>query len=238
MGAQARSEPAPTSGQPELRLWRVQEVEDLELDMAVLRQISHWCREYLAKPHDQLGRPGDVCPFVGHALRSRTIWLATVPRVMSAVEMKGVVAAYREKFLKLEPSSGSKRLEKAVLIVFPHVALDQARELIDTVQAELKVDFVDVGLMIGEFHQMNDAPGLHNPDFHPLRSPIPMLAIRHMVESDLVFLTRDFDAPHVRVRYLTSYIRNLPDLAAEKLARAETALRRAEAEMNTAQTKA
>jgi hypothetical protein len=43
--------------------------------------------------------------------------------------------------------------------------------------------------MIGQFHPKCDQPGLWNDDFRPLRSPIPLLAIRIMVPGDLPFLT-------------------------------------------------
>jgi hypothetical protein len=44
--------------------------------------------------------------------------------------------------------------------------------------------------MMLENFTLQREPGLRNPDFRPLRSPVPMLAIRHMVESDLLFMTR------------------------------------------------
>ena len=42
--------------------------------------------------------------------------------------------------------------------------------------------------MLGDFHPFSQSPGIHNPDFRPLKSPIPMLVIRHMVISDWLFL--------------------------------------------------
>ena len=48
--------------------------------------------------------------------------------------------------------------------------------------------------MIGEFHSAPPAKaGLHNPDFRPLYSPIPLLAIRNMVATDYPFLKSDQD---------------------------------------------
>ena len=45
-----------------------------------------------------------------------------------------------------------------------------------------------MGLMIGQFYPGCDEAGIRNPDFRPLQSPIPLLAIRHMVNSDFPFL--------------------------------------------------
>ena len=60
--------------------------------------------------------------------------------------------------------------------------------------------------MIGQFYPGCAENGLWNPDFRPLDSPLPMLAIRHMVESDLPFLTRETDPPEERSSFLRSYL--------------------------------
>ena len=59
--------------------------------------------------------------------------------------------------------------------------------------------------MLGEFHNRTESPGLHNPNFRPLRSPIPLLAIRYMVEVDLPFLVMADDLG-LRIRYLKAYL--------------------------------
>ena len=52
----------------------------------------------------------------------------------------------------------------------------------------MKDAFVRQGLMVGQFHPRSEQSGLWNEDFRPLRAPIPLLAIRRMVSSDLPFL--------------------------------------------------
>eukprot|EP00505_MAST-04D_sp_SCG-Rhode-Island_P006597 Stramenopile-MAST_4_protein_6597 len=81
-----------------------------------------------------------------------------------------------------------------------------APDVIDNVQLKLKPEFVANGLMIGEFHKHNNACGLRNPDFYPLRTPSPALAIRRIVPTDLVFLSPSKYAPELRLKFLTSYL--------------------------------
>ncbi len=101
-------------------------------------------------------------------------------------------------------------LYKAILLIFPDISgLLEQTALVDRIQQQLKPFFVEEGLMIGEFHEHNESPGLHNPDFRPLRSPIPMLAIRFMTEPDLPFLSRSSDDPQVRIRYLNAYLQQI-----------------------------
>ncbi len=190
-----------------------------------------WMRRFLAKPHPDLGRGGNVCPWVPGAIAQDTIWLTAVNSTDHAA-IRQVVTQYRERFLDLEPKNGELSMMKSILIVFPNVPSDNAA-VVDQVQLELKPQFVDSGLMIGEFHERNEGEGLRNPNFRPLRSPIPLLAIRFMVESDIPFLHRLMYPPELRTRLLKSYIRrlgttankNLFELALDALVTAQIELR-------------
>jgi hypothetical protein len=106
---------------------------------------------------------------------------------------------------------------------YPCIATDEAAQYINGLQQKLKPSFVEAGLMIGEFHQKNDAPGLHNPDFRPLQSPIPMLAIRYMHESDLPFLSRPSDSPERRIKYLQAYLGRISAWTTKKTSNIEAA---------------
>lgn len=211
------------------QLLRASEALRLLAAESALARIVLWVREFLANPHPELGRSGPVCPFAPAALNMDTVWLTEVTD--SSVDMATIgqiLGTYREIFLELEPKHGPPAMNKAVLIVFPNLGAAGAA-LVDEVQFGHKAKFVDAGLMLGEFHSTNMSPGLRNEAFFPLRSPVPMLAIRHMVETDLPFLRRDLDPPQTRVAFLRSYIRRLGgvmsrnnfDLALESLLKAE-----------------
>jgi hypothetical protein len=138
-----------------------------------------------------------------------TIWMAEVPEATATFEgISEIISEYRKLFIETEPKSGPEAMNKAFLVVFSALTAhgDEGAALVDEVQAHLKKYFVEVGLMLGEFHSANESPGLRNPDFRPLRSPIPMLAIRHMVESDLPFLIRESYPPKLRSSFLRSYL--------------------------------
>lgn len=57
-------------------------------------------------------------------------------------------------------------------------------KLMNGLHKTLKPFFVESELMIGGFHPVANKPGLHNPNFRPFLSPVPLLAIRFMVSSD------------------------------------------------------
>ncbi|RKH62451.1 hypothetical protein D7X96_29680 [Corallococcus interemptor] len=160
-------------------------------DLHVARQAVHWARSYLSAPHPELGRPGLVCPFVPRSL-DLSLFFPTVRRGMEFTpgDIEAAVLRYRDWFLQLEPREGRDAQYKSILLLFPDLRPEDYARLIDGPQERLKPAFVAEGLMVGQFHGAPPAnPGLWNPDFRPLKSPMPMLVIRHMVPSDLPFLT-------------------------------------------------
>lgn len=162
-------------------------------DLDCVTQIVAWAKDYLCHPHPELGREGPVCPFVPTSLTSCLFFIAVQRgRDLTQQDVYEVVMKYRDWFLELEPSEGREAQYKTILILFPDIPAEDAPKTIDATQIQLKPEFVAKGLMIGQFHQLppHDS-GLWNPDFRPLKSPVPLLAIRHMVPTDFPFLTRD-----------------------------------------------
>jgi hypothetical protein len=222
------------------RLMRVSEVERECTADSVRAQLLKWLRDFIGAPHPDLGRPGTICPFVPGALSMDTIWLSEVTDAEPTLDSIGeVIKEYRNVFLATEPCNPPESINKAFLVAFPTLVARGAEgtALIDQVQRTLKPYFVEQGMMLGEFHALNDSPGLHNPEFRPLRSPVPMLAMRLMVASDLPFMTRDQYSNSERVVFLRSYLYRLGgslkpskfNEVLEKLIVSEVALRAATA---------
>ncbi len=182
-----------------------------------------YVREFLAKPHPAVGRGGPVCPFVPTSLKKNSIYMSVIrtsalvetPRPMedpSAKEEKirQILARLLQDFIPvftgLEPSKGRLRQFKAAILIFPDVEPSKAHDIIDEVQVRVKELFVAQGLMVGEFHAANNASGLRNKDFFPLRTPYPCLAIRHMVPGDFVFMTLDDYPLELRAKLLRGFL--------------------------------
>ncbi len=190
-----------------MQLYTSKEIDKFQQDLPYLIETSEWVRKFLAQPHPNLGRTGKVCPYVPFALKFDTIQLAVIrPQTSSQQELENLIKNYRDIFLQSEPKVGEAAIYKVFLLIFPDINIEDTSILIDEVQKKLKPYFVEAGLMLGEFHMNNQSLGLHNPDFRPLRSPIPMLAIRFMVEPDLPFLKSPSDTPELRIKYLETYL--------------------------------
>ena len=213
-------------------------IRGLKSNLDILVPVLEWAETFLARPHKDLGRTGDVCPFVGEALTRESLQLTLVNLKESDEgrfgEIESVVLSNREHFIAKEQGNGtSDNLLNALIMIFPDITEEEAPILIDGVQKKLKPEFVKSGLMLGEFHARNNSSGLRNPDFRPLRSPVPLLAIRHMMESDLPFLGKMCDSPELRIEFLTAYLEFLgPSLRSASRTRAESALVAAREELS------
>ncbi len=190
-----------------MKLYTPIDIEQVQHDLPYLTEVMEWVKSFLSRHHPDLGRPGPVCPYVPHALKSNNIEMAVIrTKNHESQQIEKVVKNYRDIFLETAKNQKEATTTKAFLLIFPDVHIEDTTPIIDSIQQKLKPLFVESGLMLGEFHKRTQSPGLHNPNFRPLRSPIPLLAIRFMGEFDLPFLESP-DDPHLRIRYLEAYLK-------------------------------
>lgn len=163
-------------------------------------EVAHWCVNYLCNPHPDLGRVGVVCPWVPSSMRRETFWMIDI--YVGGRSERDVCCDFLElirEFKKREPVSGNGSQYKTVVAVLHGVF---SLEKVDCYHALLKPSFLSFGLMLGEFYGSCQKPGLRNKGFRPLRSPVPLLVIREMVELDIAFLA---DQPSFVDAYLRVY---------------------------------
>ncbi|MEX1366739.1 MAG: DUF6875 domain-containing protein [Nannocystaceae bacterium] len=180
-----------------------------DADFGVLGEVARWTRDFLSAPHPELGRVGDVCPYSAVSVREGLL-LAAVCHVFDAdprPAMRQVMEHTLVEFEARSPRFGNRVGLKAMLVLFPSLE----SEWIEDVQDSESLRFAQRGLMLGEFHAESEVPGLHNPRFRPLRSPIPLLGIRAMVPTDLPFLTGSDDQ-------LDCYLRRFEDAGLKQIA--------------------
>lgn len=172
-----------------------------EAETRVAREIAAWSRQYLTNPHPNLGRSGDVCPWVATSIRESCFYLAVIRRPQDDPgTAEAQLVDLGEKLLALEPSRPRQAQFKTIVVVFTGLPEVLWRDVVLGLHRRLKPSFVDRGLMLGEFFGGYEKPGLHNPAFRPLQSPHPLIVIRSMVPNDIVFLyeTKRFAQAFVR----------------------------------------
>lgn len=205
----------PAHGDDLVLLWSAGQVERGAVPDPYYRpltEILRWSKEFLVSSHPELGRPGPVCPYTQPSLRKDLFYLAATTAEGTARCAEGIS---RLRVWHQALSAGltpSDRELLTILVVLPDVDPTDSTQL-DELQRNAKDEFVADGLMIGQFHPTCDEPGLWNRDFRPLRSPIPLLAIRAMLVFDLPFLV---DQPHVDA-YLKRFAQEIPTRIREQL---------------------
>lgn len=163
-------------------------------EIAQLATVVDWLREYVAKPHPELGRTGPVCPFVPVSLRTGAL------RVVVHTEFDGsdpaaitaLLRSYLTEFLATAPAPNAPgatalRRQRSVVVVLPAVP-DERQLVLNDVHTGFKDEVVRAGAMIGQFYERCPERAVRNPEFPVSTGPVPCFAIRHMAPHDVLFL--------------------------------------------------
>ncbi len=164
-----------------------------------------WITEFVIKPNPALGRDGDVCPYMSKAVARELVDLSEFDCSVGLEPTLEYIRDRRAALLDRSADTGAEMIYHTAVIV-PFGASDETlTEIVDQVHKRLKAEFVDLGLMVGEFWPDHEAPGVHNPDFRSQASPVPMFVLRHMVLTDVNFLSLPSNGPAERLVYLDRY---------------------------------
>jgi hypothetical protein len=175
--------------------------------LAVYHLIARWMTSYLMASHPDLGRPGEVCPFTSRAHRLDTIRIGVSLAASGDLPVikKNMQDGLRQ-FSDIACDETTRHL-RTVVVGFPNLNDDDGMAALRAAQDQLKLRCLWRGLMIGRFHAESDDQGLWNRDFRPMRSPIPLLAVRHLVRNDAPFALRN---PLLLASYLCRYSLSAP----------------------------
>ncbi len=181
-------------------LFVVQDLEDrgrtsklADTDLQALRTTATWINEFVAIPNKDLGRAGPVCPFVPDALELKALWLAPEHIAHHSVpDLIQLINDYKRLLLSAQPKDAH---DKAIVVVFTDVSPEQLKDFADDARIEQlkKRSYEEDGVVLGEFHQRNEGPAIHNARFHPFKPPIPFLLVRTAVISDWMFFLDNED---------------------------------------------
>jgi uncharacterized protein DUF6875 len=160
-----------------------------ETDVAALQRVAEWITAFIARPHEDLGRAGPVCPFVPGALERKTLWLAPEHSADRSVsDVVELMSGYKRLLADAGAADDEDALYRVIVVVFADLAPDRAGGLFDEVLEQLAVpSYVEEGMLFGPFHERNDGTAIYNSSFHPFRAPVPFLFVRHGVLSDWKF---------------------------------------------------
>ena len=164
-------------------------------DRDALRAVSAWIKDFVVRPHKDLGRDGTVCPFVPGSLERQTLFFA--PEQIADLDVSEVVALmdeYKRRFLSTPPTGGDDAIYKTIIVVFTDLPAEGAAGLFKDVLGQLAgSSYEEDGIIFGPFYEGNDGTAIYNSSFRPFQSPVPFLFVRNTVLSDWKFFVDDPD---------------------------------------------
>jgi hypothetical protein len=158
-------------------------------DLEALHAVADWIKDFVVRPHKDLGREGTVCPFVPGSLERKSLWLA--PERIADREVSEVVElmdGYKRLLLDTRRGEGDDVIYNVIVVVFTDVSADRAHALFDHVLDQLALpSYAEDGILFGPYYEGNEGTALYNSSFRPFQSPVPFLFVRHGVVSDWKF---------------------------------------------------
>ncbi|MCU7728843.1 hypothetical protein ODJ79_34460 [Actinoplanes sp. KI2] len=170
-----------------------------------VREVEDWVARYLTRPHPDLGREGVVCPYTVKAKRDDHLRVLPFDAREGDDAFVALARRMRESLLEIAPSLGADRIYLARLMAPHGLPEPELQAMVERVHTRIKPEFVASGFMVGDFWPGHEGVGVHNPDFRPLSSPIPILGIRHIVPPDLIFFVAPENSLAEKIRYLADY---------------------------------
>ena len=166
-----------------------------ESDLEALRSVAGWIRSFVIQPHEDLGRPGPVCPYTPVALEHDALWLAP-ERIAgrTASDVVQLIQGYQRHLLTAQPQDGVGGDNKSILIVFTDLQAGNAKAFFEAALQQIGLSsYADLGLVMGPFYEGNDGTAIYNANFRPFTSPVPFLLMRRAVVSDWKFFLNSED---------------------------------------------
>ena len=188
----------------------------LPKDFNAICAVHQWISCFVGAPNSELGRTGDVCPFIRLGLTKHqgiyfVAWPSKVEEIHEAVQL---VRELVSDFNSLPPIGHPERNFKALILVSSSCNSESEARLVEKLQLSLKSEIVGRGMMIGQFYPNCAEPGLHNAQFRPLQSPYPLLVLRYMQLADLPFLV---EKQEYIARYCNKFQLTSPSILEQRL---------------------
>jgi heptaprenyl diphosphate synthase len=164
--------------------------------------VHTWIREYLGRPHPDLGRRGPVCPFAAGALQDDGLWVTFDDRIdgKSAWRLRRALLRYADAYASRARAARHPELT-ALMVILPRVPKERYARL-DDLHSEMKTMLMTGDVMVSALHPESSRPAVWNPNFHVLRAPFPAFAFRTMDVRDIVFVAQNRKAfAHYAARF-------------------------------------
>jgi len=152
-------------------------------------ECGKWLEDYLGQPHPQLGRTGEICPYIKSAIRKSHVSYRCYDEVTElSVERMAEILLFEGVALEraLDPKDPDSDFT-AVCVLFPRLRGEDFANAAGA-HARIKGALMSRGTMLAVFFPGFEKQGIYNPEFKLYQSPFPIAALRPMAVRDLPFV--------------------------------------------------
>lgn len=173
----------------------------------IYERVLPYITAFLCAQHPN--RKGAMCPFVPAALKEDRVYFT----FFNVSNNYG--RSFISECIKFFLNKKDGKSFNALIILFPeNFRIDELLKI----HWDNKKQCIDNSLMIGAMWDKNQAQSLHNDKFFPLRTPTPILVIRDLTVSDLIFMNPKHYNTKVRLSFLKSFIKTFDKKNSSQLA--------------------
>ncbi len=171
---------------------------------------AQWLEDFIMQPHAGLGRDGPVCPFARISRERHALHFATLDASDVGFRTFALIGLHLpDVYLDILRQSKCDEDLFALAIFMEGLVPSNYAKYVDVGHSMLKPAFMDVGLMLGEFHPASSVHGARSASFRPMRSPGPMLVIRKMSSHDILFIDKANASNESRAHELECYLKHV-----------------------------
>jgi hypothetical protein len=167
--------------------------------------LAEWFASYVMRPHPELGRTGHVCPYMAQATRLNLVRIAVSPLTPEDGAQIAALLRSAQAVFDAIPCEDGKRVFRSAIIAFPACTGPEGIAALERAQHSLRYRAALRRHMIGLFEPDSAQPGIANRAFPSFRAPLPVIAIRTLVERDGPFMLRN---PPMALSYLAAFRRS------------------------------
>jgi hypothetical protein len=155
-----------------------------------LAALVGWAATSPMSGHPMRGKPGAVCPFLRQAALADAFCVGISEAGPEDEEVAFRLVRSLFDDLYRIPADKERRPLRSIVVGFPNCAGAEGVAMLERIFRRHKYFTLARFQMIAFFHADSDTPGLWNPRFKPMRSPMPVIGARFLIEQDAVFAAK------------------------------------------------
>jgi len=152
-------------------------------------ECARWMEDYLGQAHLELGRNGEICPYIKAAMRKEKVSYRCYDGVTTiSARTIGDILLFEGVALEhqLDPRDEDADVT-AICVLFPRLEPVHFPKMAEA-HERAKGALMSRGMMLAVFYPGYEKGALYNPAFKLYQSPYPIAAIRPMAIRDIAFL--------------------------------------------------